>query len=111
MLMTVTERFRQIATLKCLGALDGFIMLMFVLESSLLGVAGGLVGGALGGALGVARMRAAFGGSFAGCVPWGGLAVGLLLAVLCGVALAAVASVYPAFRAARLAPMEAMRVE
>ena len=33
MLMSVTERFREIGTMKCLGALDGFIVKLFVIES------------------------------------------------------------------------------
>ncbi len=111
MLMTVTERFREIATLKCLGALDGFIMLMFVLESCMLGVVGGLVGGLIGLIIGGGRMLAAFGRIGAEALPWPDLGLGLLAALVVGVFLAAVAAVYPSFRAARLAPMEAMRVE
>jgi len=111
MLMTVTERFREIATLKCLGALDGSIMVMFVLESCIMGVVGGIAGGILGAILGSARMLIAFGPSFAGSIPLTDLAASMGVAILIGVVLAAAAAVYPSFRAARLAPMEAMRVE
>ena len=37
MLMSVTERFREIGTMKCMGALDGFIIKLFLLESSFMG--------------------------------------------------------------------------
>jgi putative ABC transport system permease protein len=111
MLMTVTERFREIATLKCLGALDGVIMAIFVLESCFLGVVGGLIGAVTGVLLGTSRMLVAFGALFAEAVPLAQLLTGAALAVVVGIALAAVAAVYPAFRAARLAPMEALRVE
>lgn len=111
MLMTVTERFREIATLKCLGALDGFIMLIFVLESCLLGIVGGIIGGLIGVLIGAGRMLAAFGRVGAAALPWGELALGVAVSVGVGVVLAAIAAVYPSFRAARLAPMEAMRVE
>ncbi len=111
MLMTVTERFREIATLKCLGALDGFIMLMFVLESCVLGAVGGIMGAVLGCAIGLGRMLTAFGFEFITSVPLIDLLVGMTAAVAMGVALAAIAAVYPALKAARLAPMEAMRIE
>jgi len=111
MLMTVTERFQEIATLKCLGALDGFIMLMFVLESCFLGVVGGSIGAVLGNVIGTGRMLYAFGVRFVGTVPFLELVFGMVVAVVLGVILAALAAVYPAFKAARLAPMEAMRIE
>jgi putative ABC transport system permease protein len=111
MLMTVTERFREIATLKCLGALDETIMLMFVLESCLLGSVGGCCGAILGSVIGLGRMLAAFGASAARSLPAAGMLMGMAAAVGAGIVLAAIAAVYPAFRAARLAPMEAMRIE
>ncbi|GEM_PF-2335967 len=48
MLMSVTERIREIGTMKCLGALDGFIVKLFVIESSLHGIFGTMVGVILG---------------------------------------------------------------
>jgi putative ABC transport system permease protein len=111
MLMTVTERFTEIATLKCLGALDGFIMVMFVLESSFLGLVGGCIGAILGTLIAVGRMLAAFGVNFVGALPAGELLAGMAASVVMGMILAAVAAVLPSYQAARLAPMEAMRIE
>jgi putative ABC transport system permease protein len=111
MLMTVTERFREIATMKCLGALDGFIMLLFVLESCFLGLAGGVIGSILGDLIGYGRMVAIFGLRVVTAVSPGELLSAMGSAVGVGVVLAAVAAVYPSLKAARLAPMEAMRVE
>lgn len=111
MLMTVTERFTEIATLKCLGALDGFIMLMFVLESSILGVVGGVIGAILGALIGLGRMLVAFGVNFVRAIPVGDMLLGMLASVIMGMLLAAVAAVLPSYKAARLAPMEAMRIE
>jgi putative ABC transport system permease protein len=111
MLMTVTERFREIATMKCLGALDGFIMLLFVLESCFLGLAGGIFGSLLGDLIGYGRMAVRFGMGVFAIVPLGELLSAMGSAIGVGVVLAAVAAVYPSLKAARLAPMEAMRVE
>ena len=111
MLMAVTERFREIATLKCLGALDGTILIMFLLEASLLGVAGGVAGALLGMLIGMGRMAVRFRGLLWGAVPWGDLVAAMGASLLLGIVLAAAASVYPSLKAARLAPMEAMRIE
>ncbi len=111
MLMAVTERFREIATLKCLGSLDGFILLMFVMESCILGLIGGLAGGLIGALIGTGRMLVAFGAVAVPALSLGALTQGFLASLIVGIILAALAAVYPSFRAARLAPMEAMRVE
>src|SRR5688500_7068884 len=48
MLMSVTERYREIGTIKCLGASDGFIVRVFFLEALLLGLIGSAIGSLLG---------------------------------------------------------------
>jgi len=111
MLMSVTERFREIATMKCLGALDSFIMIMFVLESALQGLAGGLVGVLLGFLLGLMRSLWGFGVLAFVNLPGVHLLASAGACLTAGVLLAALAAVYPAWVAARLAPMEAMRIE
>ena len=111
MLMSVTERFREIATLKCLGALDGFIMLVFVFEACILGLVGGLIGSLLGLILGGLRMLAVFRGLVFASLPGTELMIAIGIALLSGIILAAGSALYPSYKAARLAPMEAMRVE
>ena len=111
MMMAVTERFNEIATLKCLGALDGFIMIMFVLESCFMGLVGGLIGSVLGGIIGLSRMLVSFGSAFFSAIPLGDLMLGMVISILLGTLLAAISAVIPSYKAARLAPMEAMRVE
>jgi putative ABC transport system permease protein len=111
MLMSVTERFREIATMKCLGALDSFIMIIFVMESSLQGLAGGLAGVVLGLLLGIVRSIWGFGTLALTNLPAMLLVFSAGLCLVAGVILAAMAAVYPAWVAARLAPMEAMRIE
>jgi len=111
MLMSVTERFQEIATMKCLGATDGFIMLNFILESVMQGIAGGVIGTALGFVLGTLRGWARYGQIAMEHFPLLDMGTAALLSLGIGVAVSALAAVYPAWVAARLAPMEAMRIE
>src|SRR5438093_13182513 len=48
MLMSVTERFKEIGTMKCLGAMDGFIVKLFLLEAGFLGIVASLLGWIVG---------------------------------------------------------------
>ncbi len=111
MLMSVTERFREIATMKCLGATDAFIMINFVMESCLQGIAGGLVGGILGVALGALRGGFDYGWIAMETFPLLSGCTCAALSMIAGIMISALAAVYPAWMAARLAPMEAMRIE
>ncbi|HEY4102617.1 MAG TPA: ABC transporter permease [Polyangiaceae bacterium] len=112
MLMSVGERFAEIATMKCLGALDGFVMVLFLFEAAIQGVIGGVVGLILGGILALVRGFAEFGtllGSAHGA--FGQSLIALSVALVLGVLLAALSAVGPSFVAARLSPMEAMRID
>lgn len=111
MLMSVTERFREIATMKCLGALDSFIMIIFVMESCLQGLVGGALGVLLGLLLGVLKSMWGLGLLAVANMPGVTLSVIGAICLAAGVVLASVAAMYPAWVAARLAPMEAMRIE
>lgn len=112
MLMSVTERFTEIATMKCLGAMDRFVMMLFVFEAVVQGVIGGVIGVVVGLALALLRGTVEFGTLwFSGFGATGELLIGVLLSFLVGIALAALAAIGPSWIAARLPPMEAMRVE
>jgi len=111
MLMSVADRFREIATMKCLGATDGFIMLNFMLESAVQGVVGGVIGALLGTVLGILRSGLAYGSMAISHLPGLSLLSAAAISFGLGVVLSVLAAVYPAFVAARLAPMEAMRIE
>jgi hypothetical protein len=112
MLMSVTERFTEIATMKCLGAMDRFVMVLFVFEATVQGVIGGAIGVVVGLLLALVRGLVEFGTLFfGGFSALGPLLLGVALSFSTGVVLAALAAVGPAFIAARLPPMEAMRVD
>ena len=110
-LMSVTERFREIGTLKCLGALDRFIVRLFILEATFQGLAGSLCGALLG--LLTAWLTTLFRFGLAGAAHFPGPAIllSVLIALATGTGLSLAGVLYPALLAARMQPVEAMRVE
>ena len=111
MLMSITERFREIATMKCLGATDRYILLQFMMEAALQGLAGGLVGVVLGFAIAFLRDVGICGGYLFTYWPGVELLLSAVFSLVVGVLLAVLASVQPSWSASRMAPMEAMRIE
>ena len=111
MLMSITERFREIATMKCLGATDRYILLQFMMEAALQGLAGGLVGVVLGFAIAFLRDVGICGGYLFTYWPGVALLLSAAFSLVVGVLLAVLASVQPSWSASRMAPMEAMRIE
>ncbi|HEY6412729.1 MAG TPA: ABC transporter permease [Edaphobacter sp.] len=110
MLVTVTERTREIGLRKALGATNRSILFQFFLEGLLLTGLSGMIG-IVGAATLMLVLGAAMGNNQVGfdpprLVPWSAaMAMGTL--VLCGV----VAGLYPASKAASLQPVEALRKE
>ena len=111
MLMSVTERFREIGTMKCLGALDGFIVKLFLLESLFQGVVGTMIGTALGLGLSLLLAALTYGRPAFANLPWGSIAGSLAVSFAIGTGLTVLGAVYPAWQAARMQPIEAMRSE
>ena len=111
MLMSVTERYREIGTMKCLGALNRFIVKLFLLESAFQGVLGSLVGALVGGTAMLIASLANYGGQVLAIFPLLLVAKYLLISVGMGTSLSVVGAIYPAYQAARMVPAEAMRME
>jgi putative ABC transport system permease protein len=113
MLMSVTERYREIGTMKCLGALDKLVVKLFLIEAVLTG----LVASVLGSIIGITamlfvhwlRFGGRFGVAFSGA--WQHLLLNLAAGVTIGTVLALVAAWYPAWRAAKMPPAAALRTE
>jgi putative ABC transport system permease protein len=104
MLVSVTERIREIGLRKALGATPHAIRRQFLVEASALGLSGGVLGIALG--LVGARVLPHFLNQPVTIPPVVGVG-SLAIALVIGIA----AGVYPASRAARLAPIDALRSE
>ncbi len=111
MLMSVTERFREIGTMKCLGALDGFIIKLFLLESAIQGLVGTLLGVTLGVGLSLALAWGTYGGDAFVNLPWGAVAIVSGIALVVGTLLTIGGALLPAYQAARMPPIEAMRTD
>lgn len=110
-LMSVTERIKEIGTLKCMGARSIHIIEIFLFETLLLGGLGGLAGGLLGVIATLALFAVKLGGDL-----WlvFGLADALRLtgqSVVISLALALISAIIPVALAARIEPAEAMRYE
>jgi putative ABC transport system permease protein len=102
MLATVTERTHEIGIRKSLGARRRDIMVQFLIESAVMAGVGGVVGILL--ALMVAKIVDAF---FTATVPLSAILVGLILSSGVGLFF----GIYPASKAAKLDPIEALRTE
>jgi putative ABC transport system permease protein len=109
--MSVTERIKEIGTLKCLGSRDIHIVQIFLLESILLGMLGGLLGGAIGYGAALLNFVAAVGAKYltAEMAAAAVIYIPVCIAVIAGLAL--LASVVPVFMAAKVEPAAAMRYE
>ena len=106
MVMTVSERVREIGIKKAVGAPTGAILREFVIEATLLGAIGGLIGLAAGALL-VVVLNAQTSGS--GTTVFLLTPMLLLRSFLFATILGALAGIYPALRAARLDPVTALR--
>lgn len=111
MLISVYERVREIGTMKCLGALDQHIITLFFVEAFLQGTIGGLIGVILGTAGALATTVSTTGFEIILKVNPIKLLTLYSSSVLIAVFLSIIATIYPAYQASKLDPVEALRYE
>ncbi|THB77352.1 MAG: ABC transporter permease [Desulfobacteraceae bacterium] len=108
-LMAVTERFRDIGTMKCLGALDRFILRLFLIEAGLQGMIGASIGALFGVLIAFFNTFIRFGTSAWNFISFNDSGMVILTAIALGCMLSILGVLYPALLAARMQPVEAMK--
>ena len=111
MLMSVTERFREIGTMKCLGAQDALVVKLFLMESAFQGIVGAVLGIGVGLVVALASSALQFYGY--GLVNFPVIEMWQVCgwSMLSGMLLAVLGAVPSALMAARMNPVDALRVE
>jgi putative ABC transport system permease protein len=115
LVMAILERRREIGIMKAIGASDGDVKKLFFAEAGAMGILGGVVGVALGWAIGqvinlgtnIYLKRQSLPPEHFWSVPWWLVAFAIVFAV----AVSLISGLYPAGRAARLDPVQALRYE
>ena len=104
MLVSVTERTKEIGTRKAIGATSKTVRQQFLMEAIVVCQLGGIIGIILGILIGniiSILINSAF------IIPWVWMAAGILLCLFVGL----ISGIYPAIKASRLDPIEALRHE
>jgi ABC-type antimicrobial peptide transport system permease subunit len=111
MTIAVLERSKEIGILKCMGALDRHVLLLFFVESAVLSLVGGIVGFVFGTIVALVTFGFQLGFDVVSKVsPFELLSV-LGLSVMVAFAISISATAYPAYKAAKARPSEAFKIE
>ncbi len=108
-LMAVTERFREIGTMKCLGALDRFILRLFLIEAALQGLIGASIGAIIGVLIALSVSLVKFDSHVFIFLKLSDIGLTLTSSIALGCFLSILGVLYPALLAARMQPVEAMK--
>lgn len=108
-LIAIYERYREIGTMKCLGAMDLHVMKLFLIESLIFGAVGGVLGFSFGTITAIASSSVQLGINALSFTPLEAILRYLAISTGLSVLLSVISTMYPALRAARLNPVEALR--
>lgn len=111
MLMSVTQRYREIGTIKCLGALDSLVLASTLLESAILGLVGGAAGATIGALVAILLGLGDFGLAVFEHIRPATLPLNALIVFAVGMLFTTLGAAIPAYIAAKMPPIEAMRGE
>jgi ABC-type antimicrobial peptide transport system permease subunit len=111
MLIAVNERNREIGTMKCLGALDQHILKLFLTEALIISIAGGISGFIIGTMVSFISGSIQLGISVVLNAMLSNIFSLFLVSITLSISLSVVATLYPAYRAAKLNPVNALRYE
>ncbi len=109
MLMSVTERYKEIGTMKCLGALDRFIVTLFFIEAGVMGAVSAAAGWFLGWFIIVFIHVVGGGFGLLDTSFWIGTLQQLVQCLSLGLGITLVAAIPPAIQAAKMPPAAALR--
>jgi len=104
MLVTVTERTREVGIRKALGATRQNILVQFLTEAVMIGQIGGILGIILGIVIGLV-LAISIKGQFQ--IPWAWITLGFVVNMIVGV----ISGIYPALKASKMDPIESLRYE
>jgi putative ABC transport system permease protein len=110
MLTSVMERTREIGIMKAIGATNKDVLFIFIMEGILISIIGGIAGIVLGmfGSQGLSSvLTSSFGGALRPVISTSSIILGIGVAILVGM----LSSLYPARKAAKMSPIEAVRYE
>ena len=108
-LIGVYERYIEIGTMKCLGALDQHILALFIIEAFLLGLFGGIIGFIIGTITATTSSIFQLGFAVLQKIPIVDVFKYLGLTTIISIMLSVSSTILPALRAAKLKPVEALR--
>jgi ABC-type lipoprotein release transport system permease subunit len=111
MLISVYERYREIGTMKCIGATEQHILMLFLIESIIQGAIGGFVGFILGISAAIISTGLTIGLNILLNISLVNLSYYLVGTTFLSMILSIIASMYPAWRASILPPVEALAYE